>query len=93
MGRNCRIGLEGSLGAGNTFPLSGYAMQECSARIIGVSGWQSKDFAQALELVGSGTVHVRPIITQRLPLERWKEAFEMITGRKDECVKVIITIE
>ena len=92
MGRNCRIGLEGSLGAGNTFALSGYAMQECSAKIIGISGWLSKDFAQALELVASGMVDVRPIITQRLALEQWEEAFEMITGRKDECVKVIITI-
>ena len=93
MGRNCRIGLEGSLGAGNTFALSGYAMQSCSAKMIGISGWRTKDFTKALELVASGTVDVRPIITQRVALEQWEEAFEMITTRKDECVKAIITME
>ena len=92
MGRNCRIGLEGSLGAGNTFALSGYEMQEYSAKMIGINGWLTKDFVQAVELVGCGKIDVRPIITQRFPLEQWEEAFEMIVARKDECVKVIITI-
>lgn len=93
MGRNCRIGLEGSLGAGNTFALSGYAMQKSSASIIGINGWLTKDFARALELVAEGMVDVNSIITQRFPLEQWEKAFEMITTRTSESIKVVMTLE
>lgn len=93
MGRNCRIALEGSLGAGNTFPVSPYDMQRCSASIIGINGWLTEDFARALEFVAGGAVSVGPLITHRFPLEQWEEAFEMITVRKDECLKVIVTME
>ena len=90
MGRNCRICLEGG---GSPVPIPLSALQACSASIIGINGWLTKDFAQALELIAEGRVDVNPIITQRFPLEEWETAFEMITTRKSECLKVLITLE
>ncbi len=90
MGRNCRIGLEGG---GSAFPIPLSALQACSASMIGINGWSTRDFAQALELIAERRVDVNPIITQRFPLEQWEEAFEMITTRKSESLKVLITLE
>ncbi len=46
-----------------------------------------------LKLIAEGMVDVNPIITQRFPLEQWEEAFEMITTRKSESLKVLIMPE
>lgn len=47
-------------------------------------------FRKALNLIASRTVDVRPLITQKMKLERIKDAFEtLITSKKD--VKIAIT--
>jgi threonine dehydrogenase-like Zn-dependent dehydrogenase len=51
-------------------------------------GWVTADFTQALELLSSGLVNVKPLITHTFPLEEWEAAFEMITKRKSEAIKV-----
>jgi L-iditol 2-dehydrogenase len=45
---------------------------------------------QALELVATGQVSLKPWATHRLPLERVAEAFEMVEAYRDGVIKAII---
>jgi 2-desacetyl-2-hydroxyethyl bacteriochlorophyllide A dehydrogenase len=59
-----------------------------TASILGIAGWTFADFSRALELLSMGLVDVRSLITHIVPLESWEQAFELVTRRKDEAVKV-----
>ena len=47
---------------------------------------------QALELVASGKVDVKPWITHRFPLDRVTEAFLLVDGYKDGVLKAVIEL-
>jgi threonine dehydrogenase-like Zn-dependent dehydrogenase len=47
-------------------------------------------FPPAIELIESGAIDVAPLVTHRLPWPQVQEAFELATGRKSECVKVVL---
>ncbi|MDP6450064.1 MAG: alcohol dehydrogenase catalytic domain-containing protein [Lentisphaeria bacterium] len=81
-----RIGIEG--GSEDRLALIPDLMITRAATMIGICGWMITDFVQALELLADGRVKVEPIITHTFPLEEWETAFEMITQRKSESVKV-----
>jgi len=46
-------------------------------------------FRKALNLIASRTINVAPLITRKMPLERIKEAFEILTTSKSE-IKIAI---
>jgi L-iditol 2-dehydrogenase len=50
------------------------------------SSWSS--WETTMKLLGSGKIKVDPLITHRLPLEKWQEGFEVL--RRKEAVKVIL---
>jgi len=45
-------------------------------------------FERAIDLISSGKVRVKPIITHRFPLENFKQAFELVLDRK--AMKVLL---
>lgn len=47
------------------------------------------DLKHALDIIGSGRINVRDMITHRLPLQEISEGFRMVE-RSDNCLKVII---
>jgi L-iditol 2-dehydrogenase len=47
------------------------------------------DFKQALNLIASGTLNVKPLITRKMPLNQIREAFEILGSSKSE-VKIAI---
>ncbi|MHB1133024.1 MAG: NAD(P)-dependent alcohol dehydrogenase [Chloroflexota bacterium] len=49
-------------------------------------------FPKAIALAAAGKVNLGAIITHTFPLERIQEAFEFSLTRKDEAIKVVITI-
>lgn len=81
-----RVALEG--GASELLPLSLDALMRQSARVMGINGWNRDEFAQSLDLISSGLVDAESLITHTFPLDEWETAFEMVTVRKDEAVKV-----
>ena len=48
------------------------------------------EFAEAVALIGSRQIDLRPIISHSLPLERAREAFELASDRSLAC-KVQLT--
>ena len=51
-----------------------------------------RDEREAHELIGSGTVDVRPMITHRFPLEDFSKAFELLLSVPKEAYKVVFQI-
>lgn len=83
-----RIALEGVFDEHQTFPVSPYFLLARAASLKGINGWLTIDFASALELMSQGRVDVKPVITHAFRLEEWEAAFDMITKRKSEAIKV-----
>ncbi|MBW2281405.1 MAG: zinc-binding dehydrogenase [Deltaproteobacteria bacterium] len=57
--------------------------------LIGSFAWSPAEFAQALDLLSSGKVDRRPLITHEFALENASEAYETQL-RADEAVKVLL---
>lgn len=58
-------------------------------KVFGSWGWQFEEFIQSLELMRSGKVDRRPLITHEFPLDKAKEAYETQL-KADEAIKVLI---
>lgn len=84
-----RIAVEGVPPSGTRFSIDPADLLNARAvTLIGVNGWVTEDFAEALYLLSSGLVRAKPLITHEFPLEEWETAFEMVTTRKSEAIKV-----
>lgn len=57
--------------------------------IIGVFAYEEQDLATALELISSGKVDRKPLITHQYPLDQAKEAFEMQVNTAESFKAVI----
>jgi threonine dehydrogenase-like Zn-dependent dehydrogenase len=57
--------------------------------MLGSWGWTLEEYVQALELIRSGKVDRRPLITHEFPLDRVQEAFETQLNY-EEAVKVLV---
>ncbi|MHB9035387.1 MAG: zinc-dependent alcohol dehydrogenase [Armatimonadota bacterium] len=87
-----RIAVEGIFDVNDKVDFSPYSLLLCRAvSIVGVNGWRTDDFCRALQLLSSGSVDVKPLITHTMPLVKWENAFELITTRKNEAIKVLFT--
>jgi L-iditol 2-dehydrogenase len=85
-----RIAVEGIFDVSEKIEFSPYNLLLCRAvSIVGVNGWRTDDFRRALQVMSDGLVDVKPLITHRLPLSQWEAAFDLITNRKDESIKVL----
>jgi 2-desacetyl-2-hydroxyethyl bacteriochlorophyllide A dehydrogenase len=57
--------------------------------LIGSFAWSPEELAQALDLLSSGRIDRRPLITHEFPLERASEAYETQL-KAEEAVKVLL---
>jgi predicted dehydrogenase len=52
---------------------------------LGYVRWtEGRNFEAVVEMLGSGKLQVQPLITHRFPIEQATEAYEVITGKKNE---------
>lgn len=59
--------------------------------LVSSYGAAPQDLAEALELIASGKVKVKEMITHQLPLERCQEGFRIVTEAKDSLKVVLIS--
>ena len=83
-GRYVQVGL---FGRPVTWDLEQVCMKEL--RVQGTFATVASSWPKALNLMRSGKVRTTPLISHRLPLEEWRQAFD-IFGRR-EGVKVVFT--
>lgn len=65
-------------------------LQLSGSNIYGYSGVR-RDFELAIEMISSGKIDTRKILTHKFPLERSQEAFETALNKATRSVKVLIS--
>ncbi len=89
LGWRGRIVSEATFPMDLVVPLQLYPLLNTHAgSLIGVNGWVTAEFVQAMDLMARGLVDVKPLITHSFPLAEWEKAFDMITQHKGEAIKV-----
>jgi len=71
------------------FELETNAIMRKGVRLFGSWAWSLDEFAQALELMRSGKVDRKQLITHEFPLDRAREAYETQL-KAEEAIKVLI---
>jgi len=88
-----RIAVEGVHDVDAMVSFSPYrVLLQRSARLLGVTGWNSANFVDSLDLLTRGEVDAASLVTHAFSLAEWETAFDMATTRKDESVKVQLDI-
>lgn len=59
--------------------------------LYGSMNYAYEDFQKAVDLINGG-LDLKPLISHALPLERSQEALETLSGKKDNAVKVVVTM-
>ena len=86
--RRCgKVGLIGLTGKPTEINLDSVVEGELDLRGSWGTVWTS--WRRALALISSGGIQVAPLITARLPLEKWREGFEMMEEKK--ALKVLLS--
>jgi L-iditol 2-dehydrogenase len=67
-------------------------IQDKEIDIRGSLMYVDTDYPRTLELMSSGKIKTKPLITARFPLERVSEAFDIIQEKRDETLKVLLDI-
>ena len=79
----------GELHGAALFPIS---CPTCESRSEhpGVPGVRAS-FEQALRIVESGKLDVRPLVTHTLPLQEFERALDLLSNRPEPVVKIMLT--
>jgi L-iditol 2-dehydrogenase len=67
-------------------------IQDRELRLIGTLMYQTKDYLQAIELVQSGKVQLKPLMTNHFTFDDYDKAYRYIEEKKDEVMKVFVDI-
>ena len=73
----------------NDFNVYPFYFKEIS--VVGSRAMTEDEFEPTINLVASGAIDVKPLITHSFPLERIKEAFELLDKHPRSALRVIIT--
>jgi L-iditol 2-dehydrogenase len=78
---------------GNVSPEVTLPLQKVVTRQIRLQGScaSAGEYSQAIELMASGAIHVKPFITAVAPLEEGPRWFERLYAREPNLMKVILT--
>lgn len=68
-------------------------LQQTEKEIVGCMTYTREDTISAIDLLSSGAVNVKSIISHRLPYEEAAEGFRLVDKKEDSSLKVIITFE
>lgn len=67
-----------------------FAIISAERVLRGSQTYTPEDVRRALDLIASGQVDVKTMITHQLPIDEAQHAFEMVDKRLEDCIKVIL---
>jgi 2-desacetyl-2-hydroxyethyl bacteriochlorophyllide A dehydrogenase len=88
--RGGAVALMGIAGGGKRPLLDPDVFALKDLRVHGVFAYASRDYEEALRLIESGRVDVRPLITHRFALAEFQRALDLLSSRTEPVVKVIL---
>jgi 2-desacetyl-2-hydroxyethyl bacteriochlorophyllide A dehydrogenase len=59
-------------------------------RVDGVFAYTTASFVEALRLIESGRLNVKPLVTHTFPLQDFEKAFDLLSTRREPVVKVML---
>ena len=71
----------------------GYAMYYKELTLVGSRGMTPNDFRSAIRVVEGGKLDLKPLVTHRFPLERTKEALDLVDKDPGRALRVVVTID
>lgn len=82
--------LSGIVGGGRRTFLESDVFALKDLRVDGVFAYTTASFEQALRIIESGRLDVRPLVTHTLPLQEFARAFDLLSNRPEPVVKVML---
>ena len=55
--------------------------------------YRHEDYVNAIEMVGGGLIHLRPLMSKVFPFGKYKEAYEYIDANRETTMKVLIDVQ
>ncbi|WP_337997570.1 zinc-dependent alcohol dehydrogenase [Oleispirillum naphthae] len=72
-------------------PFYCYSMVFNEQTMYGAMTYETRDFVKAAEMVNRG-LDLSEFVTQKLPLERSQEALDVLSQKKEDVIKVVVTV-
>jgi len=67
-------------------------VQDKELRLIGTLMYKAEDYRTAIELIRSGRITLKPLMTKHFPFEQYPEAYRFIEKNRDRTMKVFIDL-
>jgi L-iditol 2-dehydrogenase len=67
-------------------------VQDKELRLIGTLMYKAEDYRTAIDLVQSGRVLLKPLMTRHFPFEQYPDAYRFIEKNRDRTMKVFIDL-
>ena len=67
-------------------------VQDKELRLIGTLMYKAEDYRTAIDLVQSGRVVLKPLLTRHFPFEQYPDAYRFIEKNRDRTMKVFIDL-
>ena len=67
-------------------------VQDKELRLIGTLMYKAEDYRTAIELIRSGRITLKPLMTKHFPFEQYSEAYRFIEKNRDRTMKVFIDL-
>jgi L-iditol 2-dehydrogenase len=83
------VNVFGGLPKDKNLSVSSYAIHYKSISLIGTSGFRTRDYKLASEIIASQTIDLKPLISTNFPLEKADEAFEK--AKQGDSMKIIVS--
>lgn len=68
-------------------------VQDKELRLIGTLMYMEQDYHRAIELINSGKIMLKPLITAHFPFRKYGEAYKYIEKNKEKSMKILIDVE
>ena len=73
--------------------VSMFHLGEHELNLIGSMMSRHEDYLKAVEEISAGRIRLAPLVSNRFPLEKYREAYEFIDANRETCMKVLIDLE
>ena len=73
--------------------VSMFHLGEHELNLIGSMMYRHEDYLKAVEEISAGRIRLAPLVSNRFPLEKYREAYEFIDANRETCMKVLIDLE
>jgi L-iditol 2-dehydrogenase len=67
-------------------------VQDRELRLIGTAMYQTADYLKAIELINTGSVQLKPLMTNHFAFSEYEKAYTYLDEKKDKAMKVFIDI-